>query len=252
VKFAAIAGREVRRQLTSPTSWLIVGLFALVAGAAFVGTLNAFLDRSDQALVERPLQPINLNQLLIRPFLVQVGIAALLALPPVTARAFTEHTPGVRVEPLPANREIPVAVFFGTFAVYLVMLVPSLLLVALLLLYGTPEWGSIASGYLGLLLIGAAFISAALVVSSLATSTVAAGIATFAISLLLASATWLARSRTPAARPFFRYLSVGGPLDDFAKGVLDPGHIVACMSVIALGLFLMHRTVAPRAASEAM
>ncbi len=50
----AIAGRDVRRQLTSPTSWLIVGVFALLAGGVFVTTLIAFLDRSSQVLSVPP------------------------------------------------------------------------------------------------------------------------------------------------------------------------------------------------------
>jgi len=72
----AIAGREVRRHLTSPASWLVVGLFALLAGGAFVTTLNAFLDQGSQALSVPTLQPVNVNQLLIRPFLVRIGMLA--------------------------------------------------------------------------------------------------------------------------------------------------------------------------------
>lgn len=86
-----IAG-EARRQLTSRASWLIVGVFALLAGGAFVTTLNAFLDQSSQALIVPPPQPINLNQLLIRPFLLQIGMAALLVLPLITARARTRSS----------------------------------------------------------------------------------------------------------------------------------------------------------------
>jgi len=123
------------------------------------------------------------------------------------------------------------------------MLLASMALVAVLFAYGAPEWGSIASGYLGLLLTGAAFISAALFISSLATSAVAAGIATFAISLMLVAATWLARSGAPAAQPVFRSLSVGEGLDDFAKGVVDTGYIVSCLTIIALGLFLTCRSL---------
>ncbi len=181
-----IAG-EVRRQLSSRTSWLMVGLFALLAGGAFVTTLNAFLDQSTQALSAPPPEPINLNQLLIRPFLFQVGMAALLVLPLITARAYAQER---RV----TNLQIVLATFVGTLTLYAVMLLASLALVAVLFVYGAPEWGSIVSGYLGLLLTGAAFISAALFISSLATGAVAAGIATFAISLMLAAATWLARS----------------------------------------------------------
>jgi len=236
-----IAG-EVRRQLTSRASWLIVGLFALLAGGAFVTTLNAFLDQSSQALSVPPPQPINLNQLLIRPFLLQIGMAALLALPLSTARAYSQQRRVGTLEqlqPSPAvNRQIVLATFVATLVLYAVMLLASVALIAVLFVYGAPEWGSIITGYLGLLLTGAAFIAAALFISSLATSALAAGIATFAISIILAAATWLARSGVPDVQPAFRYFSVGEVLDDFAKGVVDSGHIVSCLTIIALGLFL--------------
>ena len=54
-------------------TWLIIGLFALLSGVAFVTTLNAFLDTSNQALTAPPPQPVNVNQLLIRPFQPEAG-----------------------------------------------------------------------------------------------------------------------------------------------------------------------------------
>lgn len=239
----SIAWREVRRQLTSPATWLIVGLFALLAGGAFVTTLSAFLDQSGQALSAPPPQPINVNQLLIRPFLLQIGMAALLVLPLVTARGYTQDRRAM-------NLQMVLATFAGALTVYAVMLLASLALVAVLFVYGAPEWGSIVSGYVGLLLTGAAFISAALFISSLATSAVAAGVATFAISLMLAGATWLGRSGAPGAQPVFRYFSVGERLDDFAKGVVDTGHIVSCLTIIALGLFLTLHAREPQRAGN--
>jgi ABC-2 type transport system permease protein len=246
----AMAWREIRRQLTSPASWLIVGLFALLAGGVFVTTLNAFLDQSSQALSVPPPQPVNVNQLLIRPLLLQIGLAALLVLPLITARAYTQERRADALEPLQPspvmNLQIVLATFVGTLTLYAVMLLASMALVAVLFVYGAPEWGSILSGYLGLLLTGAAFISMALFISSLATSAAAAGIATFAISLMLAAATWLARSGAPGAQPVFRYFSVGEGLDDFAKGVVDSGHIVSCLTISALGLFLTLRALEPQ------
>ncbi len=214
-------------------TWLIIGLFALLSGVAFVTTLNAFLDQSSQALTAPPPQPINVNQLLIRPFLLRVGMAALLVLPLITARAASSGRPARPV----------VATFVSAFAVYAVMLLLSLVLVAALFLFGAPEWGSIATGYLGLLVMGAAFISVGLLISSLATSPVAAGFATFALSLMLFAAAWLARTGAAAAQPVFGYFSAGDALDDFAKGVVDTGHLVSCLTIVALGIFLSQRSV---------
>src|SRR5207244_1329832 len=83
-----LAPTGIRHRLLSPRNWFIVGVFALLAGGAFATTLAAFLDQSREALSTPPPEPINVNQLLIRPFLLQVGAAALLVLPLVTAHAF--------------------------------------------------------------------------------------------------------------------------------------------------------------------
>ena len=214
-------------------TWLIIGLFALLSGVAFVTTLNAFLDTSSQALTAPPPQPVNVNQLLIRPFLLRVGMVALFVLPLITASSASPTRPARSV----------VATFVSALAVYAIMLLLSFVLVAALFLFGAPEWGSIATGYLGLLVTGAAFISVGLLISSLATSPVAAGFATFAISLMLFAAAWLARTGTAGAQPVFSYFSAGDALDDFAKGVVDTGHVVSCLTITALGLFLTQRAI---------
>lgn len=236
------AGSEARRQLLSPAAWLAVAVFALMAGAAFVFNLAAFLDASLDALSAPPSRPVNVNQLLIRPFIVHVGLAALLVLPIITARAFRNRLPTAPPALMPEVAGVA-GPFIGVMAVYAVMLVASLVLVLALFVFGAPEWGPIASGYLGLLLIGAAFIAAALFISSLATRVVPAAAATFAVSLALVACAWLARSAAPGARPAFQRFSIGETLDDFAKGVIDAGHIVTCLTIVAVALFFTRHTL---------
>ena len=238
----SVAGSEVRRQLLSPASWFVISVFALVAGAAFVFNLDAFLDASLEALSAPPSRPINVNQLLIRPFLVQVGLAALLVLPNITARTFRTRLAAAQPASTPHLASVA-APFIGVMAVYTVMLVASLVLVLVLFVFGAPEWGPIATGYLGLLLIGAAFIAAALFISSLATRVVPAAAATFAVSLALVACAWLARSAAAGARPAFQRFSIGETLDDFAKGVIDAGHIVTCLTIAAVALFFTRHTI---------
>ena len=183
---------------------LIVALFAILAGAAFVVSLDAFLDQSRQALSVPPPEPINVSQLLIRPFLIRAGLAALLVLPLVTARAKR---------------------FSHALKTYLLMLLAPAILCAVLFAFGRPEWGPLISGFLGLLLIGAAFIAVGALIASLCTNTLPAGIATFALALVLATTPWL----TPV-------------LDDFAKGVIDARYLMASVLFTALGLFLAQQT----------
>lgn len=230
--------RDVRRQIALPTSWLSIGLFALVSGGMFVTNLNAFLDHSGGALSVPPPQPVNVNQDLIRPFLLQSGLAALLVLPLVTAGAYTR-------ERRAGSLHVVLATFMGTLTLYAVMWLAPLALVATLSVYGAPEWGSIVSGALGVLLIGAAFLAVALFISSVAASAAPAGIATGALALIIVVAAWLARSGAPGAQPVFRHVSIGEMLDDFAKGVIDTGHVISCLAVVAVGLFLTLQALDP-------
>jgi ABC-type uncharacterized transport system involved in gliding motility auxiliary subunit len=193
--------------VASRASWLAVALFALLAGAAFVVSLNTFLDQSRQALAAPPPEPINVTQLLIRPFLVRAGLAALLVLPLVTARTRT---------------------FSHAVKTCLLMLIAPAVLCAALFAFGAPEWGPLVSGFLGLLLIGIAFIAVGLLVSSLSTSAGATAVATLSLSIALVA---------------FRDVFIGGVLDDFAKGVIDIGYIVSCLMVVALALFLARQTL---------
>jgi ABC-2 type transport system permease protein len=203
---------------------------------------------SIEALSAPRSRPVNVNQLLIRPFLVQVGLAALLVLPLITARvnaASGRAVVGAGFDRLGGDHHLVVAQFAAALGAYLVMLAMSMALVAVLFLFGAPEWGPIVSGYLGLLLMGAAFISAALFISSLATSAVPAALATYALALALSASAWLARAADPAAQPAFRRLSAGEALDDFAKGVIDTGHVVTCLTIVAVALFLTRHILQP-------
>jgi ABC-2 type transport system permease protein len=115
--------------------------------------------------------------------------------------------------------------------------------VAFLFWYGQPEWQSVVTGYLGLLLMGSAFISLGLFLSSTTKNQIVAGMLTFAVLLLLWIVSWFGDSAPPTAASVLRYLSITEHFDDFAKGIVDTTHLVYYVSFIALGLFLTLKSV---------
>jgi ABC-2 type transport system permease protein len=246
----AIVGKELRAYFASPIAWVTVGLFSLLVGGFYITSLLYFIQQSmqmEQFAAMGQSQPINVNQYLIRPLFLNVSVIALFVLPMITMRTYAEEKRSGTIEllltsPL-TDLQIIIGKFLGAVTLYLVMLLVTLVHIGVLFVYGQPEWQSIASGYLGLLLMGGAFISLGLFLSSTTTNQIVAGMLTFAVLLLLWIVSWFADSASPRVASVLNYLSITQHFDDFAKGIIDTTHVVYYLSFIAFGLFLTVRSV---------
>jgi ABC-2 type transport system permease protein len=114
---------------------------------------------------------------------------------------------------------------------------------AVLFLYGNPEWKPILTGYLGLLLLGGCFVSVGLFFSSLTRNQIVAGMFTFAVLLLFWMVDWVGSFTGPTLEKIVTYLSITGHLEDFLRGVIDSQHLVYYLSFITFGLFLTAKAV---------
>ena len=124
------------------------------------------------------------------------------------------------------------------------MLVLTLVHVAILFIFGSPEWKPLATGYLGLLLLGASFISLGLFISSLTKNQIVAGMVSFAVFLLFWVANWFGSISSGGwAADVANYISVIDHFDDFSKGVIDTKHLVYYLSFISFGLYLTAKSV---------
>jgi ABC-2 type transport system permease protein len=133
--------------------------------------------------------------------------------------------------------------FLGALSLYAVMLSVTLIHVAILFVYGRPEWKPILTSYIGLLLFGGCFLSLGLLISSLTKNQIIAGMVTFGVFLLLWVITWIGSFSGPTVDKLTQYLSIVDHFDDFAKGVLDTTHIIYYLSFITFGLFLTAKSV---------
>lgn len=243
----AIAGKELRGYFASPIAWVTVGLFALLVGGFYVTSLFYFIRQSMQFEQFGQTQPINVNQYLIRPLFLNVSVIALFVLPMITMRTYSEEKRSGTIELLLTSPltdfQIIMGKFLGALTLYIVMLLVTVVHIGALFLYGQPEWQSIASGYLGLLLMGGAFISVGLFLSSTTKNQIVAGMLTFSVLLLLWITSWFADSASPTVAAILNYLSITQHFDDFAKGVIDTTHMVYYLSFIAFGLFLTVKSV---------
>ena len=114
---------------------------------------------------------------------------------------------------------------------------------AILFVFGNPEWKPIATGYLGLLLMGGCFLSLGLFISSLTKNQIVAAMATFAVFLMLWVINWISTFVGPTTQTVLQYLSLTEHFDDFAKGIIDTKHVIYYLSFMAFGLFLTAKSV---------
>jgi ABC-2 type transport system permease protein len=245
----AIAQKELRSYFASPIGYIVIGLFALMYGYFYVTMLNYFVRQGMQMAQQMggPPQPLNVNQMMIRPLLQNVTILILFMMPTVTMRAYAEEKRSGTIEllltsPL-SDWEIILGKFLGALALWGAMLSVTLIHILLLFVYGRPEWKPIVTAYLGLVLMGGCFISVGLLISSLTKNQIVAGVTTFTVFLLLWIVNWIGSFSGPTVNAVTQYLSIVDQYDDFAKGVIDTSHLIYYVSFISFGLFLTAKSV---------
>jgi ABC-2 type transport system permease protein len=244
-----IAHKELRSYFASPVGYVLVGLWALLFGWFYINLVAYFMSMSMQMgqFGAGGGQPMNVNQQLIRPLLQNVTILILFVLPMVTMRTYSEEKRVGTIELLltspVSDFEIIMGKFLGALSLYAVMLGVTLIHVALLFIYGRPEWKPIVTAYVGLLLMGGCFLSVGLFISSLTKNQIVAVMATFSVFLFLWIINWIGSFAGPTVDGITKYLSIIDHFDDFSKGVVDTSHFIYYVSFITFGLFLTAKSV---------
>jgi ABC-2 type transport system permease protein len=243
----AIAHKELRAYFASPIAYVIIGGFAFLYGYFYVAILSFFVRQSMQMVQMGGPPTANINEMMIRPLMQNVTVLVLFVMPMITMRTYSEEKRSGTIEllltsPL-TDLQIVLGKFLGAMALYGVMLAVTLIHVAMLFIYGNPEWKPIATAYLGLLLLGGSFISLGLFISSLTKNQIVAAMITFAVFLFLWIITWIGQVSGPTVSGITTYLSIIDHGEDFWKGVIDTTHLIYYLSFITFGLFLTVKSV---------
>jgi ABC-2 type transport system permease protein len=242
---AAIAQKELRSYFASPMAYIVIGFFLLPFGVFFYLYLQSFVKQGLQ--MAQFGGAMNINQQVIRYVLQNASVIILFVMPMITMRTYSEEKRSGTIELLltspVSDVEIILGKFFGALGLYCALLGVTLLYMAILFVYGNPEWRPLVAGYLGLLLMGASFISIGLMISSTTNNQIVAGVITFVVFLMLWIIGWFADSAGPTIGPITSYLSITEHFDDFAKGIIDSKHVIYYLSLITFGLFLTSKSV---------
>lgn len=245
-----IAGKEIRSLFVSPIAYVVLTGFLLLGGWFFFNLLFRFshlLTLYTGLQNPQGLQGLNLNDHVIAPLLHNLTIVLVIMVPIITMRSFAEEKKGGTYEllltsPLTVS-QLVLGKFLGTLSFVLVMILLTGIYPAILLFYGNPELGILASGYLGLFLLAVVFVSVGLLTSSLTENQIVAAVSCFVILLLLYVLSWPAETTGADLGDLLKYLSVIEHFNEMVKGVIDTKDVVYFLTLILLSLFLTHRSV---------
>ena len=243
----AIFKRDFRSSFTSPAAYVVIGLFLLVSGIFYYLLFSSFMQYSYAAMMQQQGTPINVNLMMIRPFLLNISVIILFMIPMITMRSFSEDKKNGTIEflltaPL-SNWQIVIGKFLATYIFYIIMLGSTAPFLVFLFYWGNPELEPVLMGYLGLLLLGAALIAAGNFISSLTENQIVAAVGTFGLTMFL----WIVGFSTDfigkISGKLLEYISVITHFEDFSKGIFDTSHLVFYVSFTFLMLYLTYQSI---------
>ena len=209
-----ICQKELKSYFASPIAYLAMAMFAIIFGFFFWNVVAYFVNMSLQSQMMGRSFPMDVNEMVIRPLLMNTSVIGLFLIPMIAMRLFSEEKRSMTIELLLTSplydAEIVIGKWLAAVGLYAVLLLISALDMAFLFAYGQPDWKPLLAGYLG---------------------------------LLLWVFEWVGGYETAAWAKVMAYMSVITHFEPFAKGVIDSKDAVYFLSLIFLGLFLSVRSL---------
>jgi ABC-2 type transport system permease protein len=229
-----ITWRELRAYFSSPLAYILSAAFLALSGVFFGFDLYFSREAS------------------MRGVLATFLFILLLLAPALTMRLLAEEQRMGTLELLltaPVHDwQVVVGKYLGGLIMFLVMMVlPTLYYVLILAVFGPPDYGPLATGYLGLILMGASFLAIGVFTSSLTQNQVVALFVGMAILIIL----WVADAfgnifGAGWLSDVFNQIAITRHYSDFFRGVINSADVVYALSVIAISLFLATQALQTR------
>ncbi|MEM7187980.1 MAG: ABC transporter permease subunit [Pseudomonadota bacterium] len=222
-RIRALAAADAAAFYAAPSSYLLLALFLLATGYGFLSSPSTMLETS------------------LRGVFVWIAFILMFLCPALAARMVTREIEDGPIEltltaPI-SDGEFILAKFFAGAAVLALFIAASLVFVLILLGFGDPELGPLASGYLGVITLSLVFLAVSLT-GAAAASNQALG---FLLGVLLCVSIWVAGHGFAEIRwlpdQLQTALSLPRQFDMFTRGLLDSRAVVLPLTLAALMLF---------------
>ena len=218
--------KEFKDYFISPIAYIVISIFLLVTGWFFFTTFFYY------------------NQADLRNFFNLLPITFSFLIPAVTMRLFSEELNVGSYElllTLPVTfTDILLGKFLAGVLFVAVALAPTLAYPICITFMGQLDWGPVAGGYLGAILLGAAFVAVGLFASSLTRNQIIAFIVGMTICFTLTLLDKMLFFFPPALLGAVSYLGADFHFKNISKGIIDSRDVIYFLSVVFVGLYSTH------------
>lgn len=225
-QISTIFRKEFRTYFVSPIAYIVISIFLLVTGWFFFMTFFLY------------------NQADLRNFFTLLPMIFSFVVPAITMRLFSEELNVGSYEillTLPVTfRDVILGKFLASTAFIAAMLVPTLAYPITVSAIGHLDWGPVAGGYIGAIMLGAAFSAIGLFASSLTRNQIIAFIIGLAICFALTLIDKMLFFLPQSLLGIFEYLGADFHFQNISKGIIDSRDILYFLSVSFVGLYGAH------------
>ena len=249
----AIASRELQSFFVSPVAYIVLTLWALLAGTFFLSSVLSFdqqVMQAEQFQALDRLRQMNLSDHLILPFIGSMWVVLLFLIPAITMGLFSSEKANGTEELLFTSPitiwEIVIGKFLAGAGFVLLMTLIVAFFPAILFFYGEPELGKTAAGLLGLLLVSLAYVAVGAFASSLTRNQLIAFVLTLVLLLVLGlmlpflvevSVAGNALGSSDLLAQGMRYIATGVHFERMLQGLVDTADLA--YFVVVIGIFML-------------
>ena len=244
----AVFKREVKAYFTLPIAYVMMGGLLFIVGYLYYLSFRFFVGMSFDAM-RNPMMAsdLDLSSMVVGATINTIGVVSVFTLPLLTMRMWAEEKRTGTVELLLTfplrDSSIVLGKFFAGLAVYVVLLILSLLYPLLAALFAHLDPGPIWAGYLGTLLLGATLFAFGFLCSTWTENQIVACALAWAGFLFF----WLIGHAADFAGSdlgkLFTQLSFAKHHENFAKGVIETQDVAYFVLFTAFCLFLTFRSI---------
>ncbi|MBI9102214.1 MAG: ABC transporter permease subunit [Spirochaetales bacterium] len=217
-----ILKREFKNFFTSPTGYLVIGLFLIISGWFFFSSFFLY-ERAD-----------------MRGFFSLLPIIFAFTIPAVTMRLFSEEYRSGSFEiigTMPVSTlDIVVGKSLAALVFVIVMILPTLSYAFFISSIGELDWGPVIGGYIGSILLAGAYVSIGVLSSSFTKNQIVAFIISAAVCLFLSLVDKMLVLIPTGLGNVLQAVSSGYHFTNISRGILDSRDLLYFLSVIFLSL----------------